>query len=112
SGLYYYGLRYYAPWLQRWISPDPMGTEAGLNLYAFTFNNQLRHIDYQGAIAIPLDIFVSDIVNVMNRSIGTGEFEELTWDVQAQGFSAGNVVYGRNLSPLAGSSPVWEPSES
>ncbi|WP_122604007.1 RHS repeat domain-containing protein [Pseudomonas viridiflava] len=112
SGLYYYGLRYYAPWLQRWISPDPMGTEAGLNLYAFTFNNPLRHIDYQGAIAIPLDIFVSDIVNVMNRSIGTGEFEELTWDVQAQGFSAGNVVYGRNLSPLAGSSPVWEPSES
>ncbi|WP_164573349.1 RHS repeat-associated core domain-containing protein, partial [Pseudomonas viridiflava] len=66
SGLYYYGLRYYAPWLQRWISPDPMGTEAGLNLYAFTFNNPLRHIDYQGAIAIPLDIFVSDIVNVMN----------------------------------------------
>ena len=112
SGLYYYGLRYYAPWLQRWISPDPMGTEAGLNLYAFTFNNPLRHIDYQGAIAIPLDIFVSDIVNVLNRSIGTGEFEELTWDVQAQGFSAGNVVYGRNLSPLAGSSPVWEPSES
>ncbi len=112
SGLYYYGLRYYAPWLQRWISPDPMGTEAGLNLYAFTFNNPLRHIDYQGAIAIPLDIFVSDIVNVMNRSIGTGEFEELTWDVQAQGFSAGNVVYGRNLSPMAGSSPVWEPSES
>ncbi|XYQ83127.1 RHS repeat domain-containing protein [Pseudomonas syringae] len=112
SGLYYYGLRYYAPWLQRWISPDPMGTEAGLNLYAFTFNNPLRHIDYQGAIAIPLDIFVSDIVNILNRSIGTGEFEELTWDVQAQGFSAGNVVYGRNLSPMAGSSPVWEPSES
>ncbi|WP_249583547.1 RHS repeat domain-containing protein [Pseudomonas viridiflava] len=112
SGLYCYGLRYYAPWLQRWISPDPMGTEVGLNLYAFTFNNPLRHIDYQGAIAIPLDIFVSDIVNVMNRSIGTGEFEELTWDVQAQGFSAGNVVYGRNLSPMAGSSPVWEPSES
>ncbi|EGH49324.1 insecticidal toxin protein, partial [Pseudomonas syringae pv. pisi str. 1704B] len=25
SGLYYYGLRYYAPWLQRWINPDPAG---------------------------------------------------------------------------------------
>ncbi|MBI6856197.1 RHS repeat protein, partial [Pseudomonas cichorii] len=23
SGLYYYGFRYYAPWLQRWINPDP-----------------------------------------------------------------------------------------
>ena len=25
TGLYYYGYRYYAPWLQRWISPDPAG---------------------------------------------------------------------------------------
>ncbi|RMN48970.1 putative insecticidal toxin complex, partial [Pseudomonas syringae pv. apii] len=25
SGLYYYGFRYYAPWLQRWINPDPAG---------------------------------------------------------------------------------------
>ncbi|KAA0951451.1 RHS repeat-associated core domain-containing protein, partial [Pseudomonas sp. ANT_H12B] len=25
SGLYYYGLRYYAPWLQRWVSADPAG---------------------------------------------------------------------------------------
>uniref|UniRef100_UPI00146FA744 RHS repeat-associated core domain-containing protein n=1 Tax=Microvirgula aerodenitrificans TaxID=57480 RepID=UPI00146FA744 len=26
SGLYAYGLRYYAPWLGRWINPDPGGT--------------------------------------------------------------------------------------
>lgn len=25
SGLYYYGARYYAAWLQRWISADPAG---------------------------------------------------------------------------------------
>ncbi|MGP5571040.1 RHS repeat-associated core domain-containing protein, partial [Pseudomonas helleri] len=23
SGLYYYGYRYYAPWLHRWLNPDP-----------------------------------------------------------------------------------------
>uniref|UniRef100_UPI000465C79E RHS repeat-associated core domain-containing protein n=1 Tax=Pseudomonas syringae TaxID=317 RepID=UPI000465C79E len=33
SGLYYYGFRYYAPWLQRWINPDPAGDVDGLNLY-------------------------------------------------------------------------------
>jgi insecticidal toxin complex protein TccC len=48
SGLYYYGHRYYAPWLQRWISPDPAGTVDGLNLYCMVGNNPLRYIDQHG----------------------------------------------------------------
>lgn len=48
SGLYYYGQRYYAPWLQRWISPDPAGTADGLNLYCMVGNNPVRFADYQG----------------------------------------------------------------
>ncbi|SFL41977.1 RHS repeat-associated core domain-containing protein [Pseudomonas sp. NFACC46-3] len=48
SGLYYYGHRYYAPWLQRWISPDPAGAVDGLNLYCMVGNNPMRFVDYQG----------------------------------------------------------------
>ncbi|SSB96386.1 insecticidal toxin complex protein TccC [Pseudomonas sp. 43mfcvi1.1] len=48
SGLYYYGQRYYAPWLQRWISPDPAGAIDGLNLYCMVGNNPLRFVDHQG----------------------------------------------------------------
>ncbi|SFW78490.1 MULTISPECIES: RHS repeat-associated core domain-containing protein [Pseudomonas] len=48
SGLYYYGQRYYAPWLQRWISPDPAGAVDGLNLYGMVGNNPLRFVDRQG----------------------------------------------------------------
>jgi insecticidal toxin complex protein TccC len=33
TGLYYYGFRYYAPWLQRWLSADPAGAVNGLNWY-------------------------------------------------------------------------------
>jgi RHS repeat-associated protein len=33
SGLSYYGARYLAPWLARWISPDSAGAVDGLNLY-------------------------------------------------------------------------------
>src|SRR3990167_642000 len=29
SGLYYYGFRYYQPWLGRWLNPDPAGTGDG-----------------------------------------------------------------------------------
>ncbi|MFJ4375067.1 RHS repeat domain-containing protein [Pseudomonas japonica] len=39
SGLYDYGLRYYAPWLARWINPDPAGDVDGLNRYRFVRNN-------------------------------------------------------------------------
>lgn len=48
SGLYYYGQRYYAPWLQRWISPDPAGAIDGLNLYCMVGNNPARFVDRQG----------------------------------------------------------------
>jgi len=50
SGLYYYGHRYYAPWLQRWISPDPAGAVDGLNLYCMVGNNPVKYIDHQGLV--------------------------------------------------------------
>ena len=34
TGLIYYGRRYYAPHLGRWLTPDPLGLSAGPNLYA------------------------------------------------------------------------------
>ncbi|HEX3043482.1 MAG TPA: SpvB/TcaC N-terminal domain-containing protein [Bacillota bacterium] len=48
TGLYYYGARYYAPWLGRWMKPDPAGTVDGLNLYAFVKGNPVKHIDVEG----------------------------------------------------------------
>ncbi|RMQ39676.1 hypothetical protein ALQ04_200017 [Pseudomonas cichorii] len=48
SGLYYYGFRYYAPWLQRWINPDPAGDVNGLNLFSFVTNNPITHSDLDG----------------------------------------------------------------
>ncbi len=48
SGLYYYGARYYAPWLQRWVSADPAGDVDGLNLYAMVSNNPLLYVDTSG----------------------------------------------------------------
>ena len=48
TGLYYYGFRYYAPWLQRWINPDPAGDVDGLNLFRMVRNNPLRFRDSDG----------------------------------------------------------------
>ncbi|VVO50416.1 hypothetical protein PS896_00256 [Pseudomonas fluorescens] len=48
SGLYYYGFRYYIPWLQRWINPDPAGAIDGLNLYRMVLNNPVTLVDGDG----------------------------------------------------------------
>lgn len=50
TGLYYYGFRYYAPWLQRWVNPDPAGTVDGLNIYRMVRNNPMSFIDDNGSI--------------------------------------------------------------
>jgi RHS repeat-associated protein len=48
SGLYYYGARYYAPWLGRWTGCDPSGVADGTNLYAYTRDNPIRLFDPNG----------------------------------------------------------------
>ena len=52
--MYYYGYRYYSPELRRWISPDPIGEEGGLNLYGFCGNDGVNGWDFLG-----LDVFES-----------------------------------------------------
>jgi RHS repeat-associated protein len=47
-GLIYFGYRYYDPQIGRWISPDPMGTIDGPNMYAFVRNNPIKYVDYFG----------------------------------------------------------------
>ncbi len=48
SGLYYYGARYLAPWLGRWISPDPSGFVDGVNVYAFVRRRASTGWDEEG----------------------------------------------------------------
>jgi RHS repeat-associated protein len=48
SGLYYHGARYYAPWLGRWTSCDPMGISDGTDLYAYVRNNPVATTDSTG----------------------------------------------------------------
>ncbi|MCI0994772.1 RHS repeat-associated core domain-containing protein [Pseudomonas corrugata] len=50
TGLYYYGYRFYVPWLQRWASPDPAWAVDGLNFYRMVRNNPLTLFDTDGRI--------------------------------------------------------------
>ncbi len=48
TGFYDYGQRYYACWLGRWISPDPIGPEDDLNLYQFVLGDPVGNVDENG----------------------------------------------------------------
>ncbi|WP_256666899.1 RHS repeat-associated core domain-containing protein [Pseudomonas sp. SJZ080] len=52
TGLYYYGARYYAPWLQRWLNSDPAGALDGLNFYRFVRNNPMNFVDKEGYLPV------------------------------------------------------------
>jgi insecticidal toxin complex protein TccC len=54
TGLYYYGARYYAPWLQRWLNPDPAADVDGLNFYRFVRNGPVVYIDQDGHAPDPV----------------------------------------------------------
>ncbi len=48
SGFYYFGARYYPPWLARWLSPDPVGPKAGESVYDYAANNPATFHDPDG----------------------------------------------------------------
>ncbi len=78
SSLSYYGARYLAPWLTRWISPDSAGAVDGLNLYVYVGNSPLKYRDPTGHFPIiSWDRFVGSVnaykANQKDLNIWVGE---------------------------------------
>ncbi|HEU5270980.1 MAG TPA: RHS repeat-associated core domain-containing protein, partial [Jatrophihabitans sp.] len=53
SGFNYHGARYLAPWLGRWISPDPQGLVDGPNRFAYARGNPVGFVDPSGTDCDP-----------------------------------------------------------
>ena len=52
TGLMHYRRRYYDPLPGRFVSQDPLGLRAGLNLYRYVGNNPLRYLDPNGLASV------------------------------------------------------------
>ncbi|MBA2748696.1 MAG: toxin [Tatlockia sp.] len=48
TGLYYHGARYYAPWIGRWASSDPIGIRDSVNTYMYCRNAPIVLVDPNG----------------------------------------------------------------
>lgn len=94
TGLYYYGFRYYAPWLQRWISPDPGYDINGLNLYRMVNNNPmtLRDMDGRQGVGMTQRVLLGLAFIPLLAGLGAG----LGWAV------AGESAIGASLGALLG----------
>jgi RHS repeat-associated protein len=53
TGLLYYRARYYDPQQGRFLTPDPIDFNGGMNLYAYVANNPLSFIDPRGLAPTP-----------------------------------------------------------
>jgi len=48
TSLYYYRARMYKPDIGRFLQPDPIGYDDGMNMYAYVGNNPVRFVDPMG----------------------------------------------------------------
>jgi insecticidal toxin complex protein TccC len=80
TGLYYYGYRYFAPWLCRWINPDPAGAVDGLNLYCFVGNSPVGHVDVDGRMRRKLEDFLAEGGELRDRKDLASDARRARWD--------------------------------
>ncbi len=85
TGFYYHQARYYAQWLGRWISCDPMGVIDGLNIYAYVSNNPIKYSDPLGTQGTEGDVWLNPYVSLARNPplsesglVTTGEISVLS----------------------------------
>lgn len=92
TGLYYYGARYYAAWIGRWLSADPAGRVDGPNLYRFVRGNPLSQVDPSGRQTTVLE---QELADLEARAQHIAELGRQYWEPRLQNgptISAGEDV--------------------
>jgi RHS repeat-associated protein len=65
TGLHYNYFRYYNPPIGRYITPDPIGLEGGINLFAYAANSPINRIDPTGLFIGPVDTAMCAYYKIM-----------------------------------------------
>ncbi|KAF5636143.1 hypothetical protein F52700_5457 [Fusarium sp. NRRL 52700] len=103
TGLYYCNARYYAPWLGRWMSPDPIGTKDGLNLFCYCNNDPVNYIDPAGTTRLSLSKAMTiSAGSVLKNVLNMNQISKMGPGVQPYQRSWPSEFY----KPLGDSSPA------
>ncbi len=107
SGLYYFGARYYAAWLGRWVSPDPEMLGDGPNLYLFVHANPVNMVDPNGTAGIVIFGVALTIEQLFLLAAGTAVVSAGVGMTVQQQQRSGRSISFRN--PFQFSRPWAEP---
>jgi len=72
SGLYYYRARMYSPTLGRFMQPDPVGYQSGVNLYAYVGNDPLNGTDPPGLWTLELGLSINILLGSITLQGSSG----------------------------------------
>ncbi|MFI9155446.1 RHS repeat-associated core domain-containing protein [Streptomyces sp. NPDC053367] len=109
SGLSYFGERYYSASRGRWLSPDPLGSPGGLNLYAFVEGNPVSKIDTTGEMGVWLSSVIGAVVTLgtgyaagstLGHAMGVGSGFLMGTLAGAVGATAGGVLAGAGVPAI------------
>ncbi|MGY1423601.1 RHS repeat-associated core domain-containing protein [Bacillus cereus] len=92
TGLYYYGYRYYMPWVGRWLNPDPAGTMDGMNLYRMVGNNPINLIDKTGLAGDKPNLFTLSSQKVTEMTAST-ELSNMTINLSSINMDSTNLKW-------------------
>lgn len=106
SGLSYHGARYYAPWLGRWTSCDPIGISDGPNLYQYASSNPVALIDPSGMqgtrIEDPRQQLADQIEGLGRQCLDPKRFTESELRQRHEELTAQRLREGSKRGPAAG----------
>jgi RHS repeat-associated protein len=99
-GLVYFGKRYYAPMLGRWISADPLAVHvpgrADLNVYAYVHGMPLAAVDPVGLNPILVGMAIGAGINIIQQG-AEGKYpwtKDFSWKALGASVAAGGVGGG------------------
>ena len=88
SGLYYYRARMYSPGLGRFMQPDPVGYQSGVNLYAYVGNDPLNGADPSGLWQVTISGGIVGFGGSVTFGKNSGQWNVGAWAGVGTGLSA------------------------
>jgi RHS repeat-associated protein len=101
TGLYYYRARYFSPKFHRFLTEDPLGLAAGVNVYAYTDNNPQKFTDPRGLDLViryyPLGAWGLGHVGVAVNTDGNDTVDTVAFGYEPSNANDTRVKLGMNV---------------